>query len=67
MKKFTYSFVLLCLSLFFVTTSAQEYNGIIQDYLNKNTKELGVEAADVQQWFVESQLYSKTTQITQHS
>jgi gliding motility-associated-like protein len=64
MKKFTYSFVVLCLSLFFVTTSAQEYNGIIQDYLNKNTKELGVEAADVQQWFVESQLYSKTTQIT---
>lgn len=64
MKKLLTPFIVVVLFLVSSISFGQEYNEIIQKHLNENAKELGVTNSDLQEWFVESQYYSKKTQLT---
>lgn len=64
MKK---SYYLLFTSLFILISSAiysQEYNNLIEEYLNENAPNLELQTEDVSDWIVTNEVYSEKSEVT---
>lgn len=61
MKKY-----LLLLFLFSTFSIFAQHETVIQEYLNRNYTALNVNQADISDWFVESNVFSKSTKITNY-